>query len=101
MPGTADRTLVCCRRLEDDYVLLTSDLDLAHAWGSRAEMLRAGVPARALDLADRTGSARLTDPPIPGVYPWAVTDIQEGDWFIDRAQAAVYCEGRAADAQEA
>ena len=101
MSGTADRTVVCCRRLGDDYVLLTSDLDLAHAWGSRAEMLRAGVSPRALDLADRTGSARLTDPPTAGAYPWAVTDIQEGDWFIDRAQAAMYCELRAADAQEA
>jgi hypothetical protein len=54
-----------------------------------------------VDLADRTGSARLTEPATPGVYPWAVTDIQEGDWFIDRAQAAEYCELRAADAQEA
>jgi hypothetical protein len=95
MPGMPDRTVVCCRRDEDDFVLLTDDLDLVHAWGGRAEMLRAGVPARALALAGRSGSARLTDPPTPGPYPWAVTDIQEGDWFIDRARAVEYCASRA------
>jgi hypothetical protein len=96
MPGTTDRTVVCCRRLADDYVLLTSDLALVHAWGGRAEILRADVPAEALDLADRTGSARLTDPPTAGPYPWAVDDIQHGDWFIDRERASEYCASQAA-----
>jgi hypothetical protein len=88
-------TVVCCRRGKDEYVLLTHDLERIHAWGSRAEMLDADVPERALDLADRTGSAQLTDPPAVGRYPWPVTDIQEGDFFIDRARAAEYCASRA------
>jgi hypothetical protein len=96
MPGIPDRTVVCCRRDADDFVLLTYDLDVVHAWGDRAEMLGAGVPARALDLAERSGSARLSDPPTAGLYPWAVTDIQEGDWFIDRVRAVEYCASRAA-----
>ena len=101
MPGFTDQTVICCRRGEDEYVLLTADLGLVHAWGSRAEMLRSGVADPVLEVADRTGSARLTDPPTAGPYPWFVVDIQHGDWFVDREWAAQYCERRAADAQEA
>ncbi len=91
MPGIEGRTLVSCRRLGDDYVLLTRDLDTVHAWGGRAEMLRADVPAQALEIADVSGSARLTTPPTAGPYPWFVEDIQHGYWYIDRARATEFC----------
>ena len=77
MPGNRDLTVVSCRRLGDDYVLLTRDLDTVHAWGGRAEMLRADVPQLALEIADASGSARLTTPPTAGPYPWFVQDIQQ------------------------
>lgn len=91
MPGIAKRTVICCRRLGNCYVLLTTDLDDVHAWGTRDDMLRAGVPGLALDIADSTGSARLTSPPTAGQYPWFVEDIQQGYWYIDRARATEFC----------
>ncbi len=91
MPGNRDLTVVSCRRLGDDYVLLTRDLDTVHAWGGRAEMLRADVPQQALEIADASGSARLTTPPTAGSYPWFVQDIQHGYWYIDRARATEFC----------
>ena len=91
MPGNRDLTVVSCRRLGDDYVLLTRDLDTVHAWGGRAAMLRADVPELALDIADASGSARLTTPPTAGPYPWFVQDIQHGYWYIDRARATEFC----------
>ncbi len=91
MRGIKDWTVVSCRRLGDDYVLLTRDLDTVHAWGGRAEMLRADVPERALEIADVSGSARLTTPPTVGHYPWFVEDIQHGYWYIDRARVTEFC----------
>ncbi len=91
MSGNDDRTVVSCRRLGNDYVLLTRDLDMVHAWGGRAEMLRADVPEQALEIADVSGSARLTTPPVAGPYPWFVGDIQHGYWYIDRARATEFC----------
>ena len=97
MTGIAKRTVVSCRRLGNTYVLLTTDLDQVHAWGGREEMLRAAVPCLALDIADATGSARLTSPPTAGQYPWFVEDIQQGDWYIDRARATEFCASVAQD----
>ena len=46
-----------------------------------------GKTVLALEIADASGSARLTTPPTAGPYPWFVEDIQYGDWYIDRARA--------------